>query len=339
MSDKKTGPLVLDLSKNRHRLAVIRDHQLRLDLGFEIQPGTAQEPDYYFMSPIFLFQTCLPHSQISDEHLDGGSWVRRDGEITLKLHTALRDNLRLPCGKLPRQFLMWLTNAISVAPRSLTAAPPESQFPAGSQIFHIEATLGDFCRSVGVDPSGGKRGSGRALIEQMIRLMSCTFSVSRETKDSLSVRHLHVSSAMKLSWNDGECTPAEFMRSLNGGFILSADFIQEVQHRRMMVPPAHITAICKGKSPLRIDIYHWLLMMNYQMFQYRRDQIKVPWVKLYRQFGPTCSKGEFMRSFRDEFEWIRKNLMPDVVAGLGDSEWIVLRAFNHPAPLRYRNAS
>ncbi len=319
---------LIDLKRHGSSLDLIRtDPQSAFDLGIYAQPP-AQEVDLFF-SPVFLFQTCLPIRQVQEKHLVNGAYVRRNGDLYMEMRSTVRPDF-LPYGKFPRQFLMWLTNAITRYPESLN----------GEGEFRLDFSFRAFCRSMGVCSSTGEKGSGRAMIDQIIRLMATTFVIQRRprigSKEPLKIRTFAISSNLELAWDEEHSKPKQWMDSIDGKFRLSRDFCAEIRDRAMPIDSRHLSVICKGRSALRIDVYHFLVSRNYALnTSGKHGQLAaIPFSELHEQFGSNSTTAEFTRQFMTEANWVRKTLWPTLMFSTTREQRFLLSESPHPTPIR-----
>ncbi|MFX5570690.1 replication protein RepA, partial [Acinetobacter baumannii] len=82
------------------------------------------------------------------EQLINGAWLRHNGNYALWVQGGING---IPFGIYPRLFVMWLTS---------------EALRTGSRKIHTGGTFAEFCRKLNIDRSRGKRGAGKALIEQ-----------------------------------------------------------------------------------------------------------------------------------------------------------------------------
>lgn len=293
---------VVSLQEHRRKLDLIRytPEQLKFDLGMEPVPAFKD----IFFSPVFLFQTCLPMREPRPSDLVDGAYVRRNGRMKMEIRSSLGTE-HLPWGKFPRQFLMWLTNAIKRFPNAVDT----------NGYFNLDMTYREFCASVGVDPSSGANGSGRKLLGQIVRLMSTNFTITftddgATTKRNLKTRHFSVSSEMDLTWDEKLSRPKQWLDQVDGQFKLSKDFHHEINLHAFPVPAEHLALVCRGKSPLRIDAYNWAVYRVGYYHLKNRPALPVPWKSLHGQFGSNGSIYEFVRQFNAELDWIKANVWP-----------------------------
>lgn len=286
----------------------------------------SSEDRQWLWSPAFLAQTCLPYSEVKEKDLKDGAYVRRNGDITMEVRSAIGAP-GIPYGKLPRLFLIWLANTVKYRP----------DYVEGGWL-RIKLPFTQFCRQVGVDPSRGHRGSGRALVEQMRRLMTCDFlfKISEKSGDvrNLKARRFAVTTSMDMTWIESESQPKQWLDGPDSGFRLSQDFLENIQKAPMMLRPEHVALICKGKSPLRLDAYLFLAYRNYFLLIRNKQQVPITWHQLRGQLGSSCEPKEFVRSFRKECAFIKKNVWPELQVNFDRQDALILRASIHPTPIQ-----
>ncbi len=320
----------VDPRRHASSLDLIRtDAQTVLDLGL-LPPRPDDELDLFF-SPVFLFQTCLPVRPVSEKHLVNGAYVRRNGDLYMEMRSSVRPDF-LPSGKFPRQFLMWLTNAITRYPESLNV---EGE-------FRLDFSFRAFCRSMGINSSTGEKGSGRAMIDQIIRLMGTTFVIQRRprtgSKEPLKIRTFAISSNLELAWDEERMKPKQWMDSIDAKIKLSRDFCAEIRDRAMPIDSRHLSVICKGRSALRIDVYHFLVSRNYALVTSGRsgNLASIPFAELHEQFGSNSTTAEFVRQFMGEIHWVKKNLWPGLLFSTTRDQRFLLAESPHPTQIRAR---
>ena len=280
----------------------------------------------WLWSPAFLAQTCLPYSEVTTDQLVDGAYVRHNGDLTMRVYSPLGAS-GIPYGKLPRQFMIWLVNTISYKPDYIVDG-----------WLRIKLSFRKFCEQIGIDHSRGVRGSGRALVEQMRRLMTCDFTFtqtipSKERKGEVRVRvrRFQITTAMDMTWQESDEKPRQWLDGPDSGFRLSADFMTSVMERRMMLNPTHIAEICRGKSPMRLDVYLFLAHRNYALLSSRHGLAQVQWNQLHGQFGSNSGIRDFMRMFRRECEWIQTRIWPGLRVNTAGPQFVLSRS-HHPTP-------
>lgn len=301
---------------------IVRPVQQDLDLF----PG--QETQLVW-SPAFLAQTCLPYSELSSGDLVNGAYVRKNGNLTMRVFSPFGAS-GIPYGKFPRQFLIWLGNVMVYRPDLID-----------EEWLRIKMPFRSFCKEVGIDSSRGVRGSGRGFVEQMRRLMTCDFLMAWETQTKTTektvkrsqILKFSVSTAMDISWVEGEDRPREWLDGPQSGFRLSKDFISHMRDNRMALNPDHVAVLCKGKSPLRLDTYLFLAYRNYGLVSSGHQQAPVTWDQLMGQFGSLMDRSEFIRTFRREAAFIRDNLWPELSVSVDLPNGLVLHRSPHPTKI------
>lgn len=309
-------------SRGDNPLQIVRPVQQELDLFNQVDRQ-------WIWSPAFLAQTCLPYSEVSTSKLVDGAYERRNGDITMRVWSPLGAS-GIPFGKFPRQFLIWLGNVMVYRPDLIE-----------SDVLRIKLPFKEFCRQVGVDPSRGARGSGRALVEQMRRLMTCDFNMTWKMRKPVGGRSVtnakilkfSVSTAMDISWIDSEDRPREWLDGPQSGFRLSRDFVGYMKDHHMILNPDHVAALCKGKSPLRLDTYIFLAYRNHGLVKGDNAQAVITWDQLFGQFGCLMDRSDFIRSFRREAKHIQSTLWPELKMSLDNPQAFAMWPAPHPTPI------
>lgn len=331
MVDKKSeweGSKILDLTKRRKALEVIRHDVSRVQM--ELFGPTVIPPNQELIfSPVFLFQTCLPLREVRHHQLIDGAYKRKNQSIELEMLSNLGPEM-LPFGKHPRLFLMWLTNAIAQTPEALT----------DDGYLKLTGSYRQFCASVGVDPSCGVNGSGRSLINQITRLMGCTFRIrtpyAEKGETRMRMRVISISTDLDLSWDEAKGRPRDWMEGIDHAFRLSKDFCDEIRKRRMPIDSRHMAILCSGETgSLRIDVYHVINHMNWSLHNQGKDEFSWYWRNLHEQFGSFGTSREFTRQFMKAIDWIRAHLWSDLQCRGSDDGRFVLMRSPHPTSVEH----
>lgn len=220
-----------------------------------------------------LVQCTLPHRDPGDVTV----WVRRNGDYALGLQPGADlqtgKSIGLPYGPLPRLLLLWIvTEAVRTKDRRIK----------------LGATLNEFLREIGLDPSTGrgKRGDATRLKEQMMRLFRCRISFE------------YLQSSGRHSWLDMQVAPKAEMwwdyqnPNQSGIFeshiILGEDFFKAITTAPV---PLDMRALMPlKKSPLAIDLYTWATYRVFKLEQSKQREVSIPLASLKEQFG-----GEYTR--------------------------------------------
>lgn len=251
------------------------------------------EQDIGYLARLFT-STSLPYKDPGDVR----SWGRRNGKLSLTVQPGMvtDDNnqprsLGLPFGTVPRLLLTWMsTEAVRTR----------------SQELLLGASLAEFMRQLGLQPSGGKNGTITRLRKQAERLFMATLTMHWEDDDSTTGLRLGVANGHRLWRTDKQIsTPAPAANQLSllpsaGGkpafVLLSHEFFTEVIEHPVPLDLGALRAL--GGSPLRLDIYAWL---TYRMSSLRR-RTQVPWASLREQFGSSNANTVNGRAqFRKDF--------------------------------------
>ena len=299
-------------------------HQLEMDLGLAVIHRPPARLDLRF-SPIFCFQACLPHSPVRLADVDSqGRWIRRNGDFTLRIQ-SIDGPANIPYGKYSRLFLLWLTNE---ANRSSTSISQSGE-------LSYQGSYRKFCSELRVDPACGVNGPGRRLIEQINRVINTSFEIEyvqkRAGKIERQRRHFYITSELHQSW-DANRGPKDWMHVAKGGFKLSADFVEEIRKHKFPVDDRVMEEIMAGRSPFRIDLYHWLAYRNHELCRSKREFTSViSWDDLRGQFGGVYKNvDDFRASFRTELDVV-KRLWPDLQYSAA-AQGFILKRSREPVP-------
>jgi Plasmid encoded RepA protein len=235
-----------------------------------------------------LVQATLPHREPQGVPPE---WSRTNGNYTLSIRpgwrtdskTGKRQCIGYPYGSIPRLLLFWMTTeAVLTKSRKL---------PLG-------ATLAEFMRELGLDPSrGGKRSDARRLQEQMERLFRATISFEyyavsdgRERSDWLDMQ---VAAKGHLWW---DLTDTNQLHLSESYVELSEEFYQAITAHPV---PADMRALRVLKqSPLALDLYAWVTYRAHRVNQAAKPVI-VTWRQLQQQLGADFSDNrEFARKLK-----------------------------------------
>lgn len=218
-----------------------------------------------FAARVFC-QLTLPYKDPGDV----GAWVRRNGNLALTIQPRVRVEedgkycFEHPYGTIPRLLLTWLaTEAVRTKSAELT----------------LGENLADFMSQLGLTPRGGVRGDITRLRSQMNRLFAARMAIEDYSDPNRDVGlQLQVGYLKDLWWSDSDRNAGQ--RSLLPSTVrLSAEFFEHITSSPVPVSLDALRAL-RG-SPLRLDIYTWLV---HRMF-YLRRRTTVSWEQLRGQFG------------------------------------------------------
>ncbi len=263
----RSGTMATAGRPKRTQLAVARE---------AAQLWEREAPDIGYLARLFT-STSLPYRDPGDVR----SWGRRNGKLALTVQPGMVTgedgqprSLGLPFGTVPRLLLTWMsTEAVRTQ----------------SQELLLGASLAEFMRVLGLQPSGGKNGTITRLRKQAERLFMATLTMHWEDDDSTTGLRLGVANGHRLWKTDRQVSsplPASNQLELlpaagrKPAFVLlSHEFFTEVVEHPVPLDLGALRAL--GGSPLRLDIYAWL---TYRMSSLQR-RTQVPWAALRQQFG------------------------------------------------------
>lgn len=238
---------------------------------------------------------------------------RVNGDYTLRI---VGGDEGVPYGVYPRLLMCWLTTEV---------------VRTSNQEIALGESLSDFLRTaLGVERiTGGRRGTGTLVVNQMKRLFGSMVSMRYESKNPgaggrrpFAINNVTVADRLRMEdasgeylWNPpkekelGEKPAAlnseqqlwDPLKEKEVGFEsvvrLSRAFYDEIRESPVPVNPTHYRAL--RDSPLAMDIYAWL---TFRMSYLRTVSRPIPWEVLLMQFGsgyPSTPQG--IRNFRKNF--------------------------------------
>ena len=237
---------------------------------------------------------------------------RQNGDLTLTMLSPKG----VPYGKYPRLLLSWLiTEAVTTR----------------SPVVTLGDTLAEFLRAtIGVEATGGKRGTATRVSEQMERLFKSLISVDRRdqpdarsfsfenitlvrggTIDQEDMRRLDSLDAIE---NTGDVAGQHLWRAAdrtseqgrwNSQVELTPQFFRECIETPVPLDLRAYRAL--SPSPMAMDIYSWC---TYRMSYIKRPTRPIPWPILQAQFGsgfPFTEQGtrDFKKAFKRNLDIVR----------------------------------
>jgi hypothetical protein len=237
---------------------------------------------------------------------------RQNGDLTLTMLSPKG----VPYGKYPRLLLSWLiTEAVTTR----------------SPVVTLGDTLAEFLRAtIGVEATGGKRGTATRVSEQMERLFKSLISVDRRdqpdarsfsfenitlvrggTIDQEDMRRLDSLDAIEAS---GDVAGQHLWRAAdraseqgrwNSQVELTPQFFRECIETPVPLDLRAYRAL--SPSPMAMDIYSWC---TYRMSYIKRPTRPIPWPILQAQFGsgfPFTEQGtrDFKKAFKRNLDIVR----------------------------------
>ena len=215
---------------------------------------------------------------------------RVNGDFTLRI---VGGEEGIPYGTYPRLLMLWLTTEV---------------VKTGQQDIQLGESLSHFLRNaLGVQRiTGGTRGTGTLVVNQMKRLFGSMVSMRYENKkghgrQNFAINNVMVAERMRLEDTSGDYlwVPQDSTKEAGWESMvrLSKLFFDEIRDSPVPVDPASYRNL--RDSPLAMDLYAWL---GYRMSYLRELRHPIPWAALQVQFGsgyPNDKQG--VRNFRKNF--------------------------------------
>jgi len=227
-----------------------------------------------------LVQATMPHRKTNER-----DHIRRNGDYTLQM-TALREDIGLPFGVIPRLLLAWLaTEAVRTKERELV----------------LGDSMSVFMRELGLVPTGGRWGTITRLQDQTKRLFNAMIVCSYSTSKRDTSTKFGISDDDDLWWHDNPEQAGLFKSTV----MLTERFYKEIIENPVPVDMRALKGL-KG-SPMALDIYCWL---TYRM-SYLKQPTAITWPQLQAQFGAGYATDEnglknFQRAFSKQLKEVLK---------------------------------
>ncbi|MDE0124113.1 MAG: replication protein RepA [Bryobacterales bacterium] len=256
------GPAFLKASWEVHRLGLAeRLRQLVLEtVRKRLRARSGRPRQRVLYMPSRLVSTTLPHRRVK-----GKEFVRTNGDMTMSLVATRKPGL--PYGTYPRLALMHLTARAVLE---------------GRRHLLIGESATDFLAALGINDSGGPRGSATRARAQVRRLASTAF-----TWESRSSRRSRDRWRGMLLADEWDRRPGAGMR-----VTLSAPFFDMARSSSVPLDAQIVQKL--RRSPLALDVYAWL---TWRVSTLRKETV-IPWLALERQLGCDYRRP---RQFRFEF--------------------------------------
>ena len=251
-----------------------RSHARLIDAAAAIAQQTPDEIVPAFMARQ-LVQATLPHADPGNVP----AWSRRNGELTLGIqpgwdHKAGRA-VGYPYGTIPRLLLFWIVREV---------------VRTGSPRLNLGASLADFMRELGLNPStgGGKRGDARRLRDQMNRLFSARISFQKDRTEGRrrgqAWVNMDVAPTGMLWWDEQDLEqPCLFESWIQ----LGEAFFEAIRSAPVPVDMKALRAL--KRSPMALDLYAWCCLTAFVATQTGRARF-VSWELLMEQLGADYSE-------------------------------------------------
>lgn len=238
-------------------------------LGYDEAPPTVG----YIMR--ILAHCGMPHS-------DRGAGVnevvtRKNGKYTLHIQPGV--NTGVPFGIYPRLAMAYLTQEVQRTKR---------------RDISLGSSLTAFMRELGIVPSYGKRGTARAMREQLERLFSARIWVKESGKGFSKTDTASVARSWQLWWDPKE-TGAGQDDLFDSTVTLGEEMFNEMLHNPVPFDMRVVAAI--KDSPLAVDLYWWLSVRT----AYMTSETAISWQQLAEQIGSDYDDPhEFARKARKQ---------------------------------------
>ncbi len=218
------------------------------------------------------------------------SFKRVNGDFTLRI---VGGDEGVPFGIYPRLLMLWLTTEV---------------VHHGRQEIQLGDSLSDFLRTaLGVTRiTGGTRGTGTLVVNQMKRLFGSMVSMKYENKKgqgrkNFAINNVMVAEKLRLEDTSGDYLWVPQSTADEQGWesmvMLTKQFFDEIRDGPVPVKPEHYRNL--RDSPLAMDLYAWL---GYRMSYLKTLVHPIRWESLQVQFGsgyPADKQG--VRNFRKNF--------------------------------------
>ncbi|MCP5022480.1 MAG: pirin [bacterium] len=227
-----------------------------------------------FFSRILVLAT-MPHSKTEET-----VFTRQNGNF--KLQMTAHPDYGLPYGSTSRILLAWLSS--TAIQRKMST-------------IHICGPMAGFMRELGLEPTGGKRGTITYFKDHFQRLLSCTVHFTYDGEEQWTRSGFCIANEAELWWK-----PMRFSRMdpPPSKVELSKPFFEELLKHPIPLDMRAIQAL--RKSPLAIDIYSWLTYRYHSL----KSPVVIPWESLMLQFGGNyVHKHHFRESFLKQLRKVR----------------------------------
>lgn len=296
-------------STSTNKKVLTDNDQIAMELG-QFCYQNPPTPDDLTYSPVFIFTTSLPHRQLQAKDVDeNGMYVCRNGIVELKIMST-EGRHGIPFGKHARLAWIYLAHTIKRHGHSLEN---------GTRL-RLDTSYAQMCKALRVDPSGGHSASAKCLLDQWVRLLTCTFVISWHSVDDkgqpvTTERKFHINA--KTEWRGSgpkTLTRSDWTASIRTGVELSQDLVTELREHTMPLDERIFSHICKSRSCMRIDLYGWLCWRINALHDQRRrrsgrppqSSVFVSWRDLFNQTGSGYKAlRDFVRAVRREIADLR----------------------------------
>jgi hypothetical protein len=271
MTGRKSDTQVSKENKST-AVAPIKDalDRFNAQYGILLEPGARLTHGYIARAMVLA---SMPHSEPKETYFE-----RENGKYRLSM--VADPKVGLPYGSIPRLLFAWMTTeAVRTKSRELK----------------LGKSLSQFMRSLDIEPTGGQKGTIKALREQIRRLFATTISCTYSDEDHEAGLRMLLVDEYDLWWTPKD--PGQY-GLWESTITLSEKFFNEITRSPVIFYMEALKAL--RKSPMALDIYMWLTYKN----SYSTKPVIISWESLQMQFGagyPETSQGKanFKLKFRE----------------------------------------
>lgn len=235
-----------------------------------------------YMAKAFVMAT-LPHSKPKET-----IFRRQCGYSTLTV--SANSAYGLPYGATARWLLIWIVTQAKNLEFDLTRKEHD---PVR---IVLGASLSQFLKKLKLRNIGGERGSAKQVRQQLLRLLTCTYSYTTDEAQKGKVAHeqFHISRSFQFLWNKSKADLQILDQSSE--IVLSSDFFDEIVSQAVPLD-LDVLSLIRGSS-MQIDIYIWL---TYRFFSLSHEAV-ITWKALQCQFGADyANDAQGLRNFKRKF--------------------------------------
>ncbi|HRJ34235.1 MAG TPA: replication protein RepA [Fimbriimonadaceae bacterium] len=239
-----------------------------------------------------LVQCGLPLSKPTETKI-----VRKNGNLSVIFRSGMNrkgEEIGLPYGSIARFLLVYITT------RAIANKHAENP-----RRIKITSHLYDFLRELDVPIVTGKRGSVRALREQINRLLRCEIAFVREVEDGSGARDsfalMPVTGEYDIWWNYKVPEQDSFFESY---IELSETFYEAIIASPVPILLDHLKQL--RRSPLAIDFYIWVSYRLFTLNAQKKDVLRLPVPVLKAQLGSSFERSrDFVKHMNEAIEKVR----------------------------------
>lgn len=247
--------------------------------------------------------------------------VRKNGHLSVVFRSGVGRNgedIGLPYGAIARFLMVYITTK-AIA----------NQGKDNPRRIAITSHLYEFLRELDIPIVTGKRGSVKALREQITRLLRCEIAFIREVDDETGSRDSYalmpVSDASDIWWSYKSPQQDSFFESY---IELSDKFYQAIVASPVPILLDHLRQL--RRSPLAIDFYVWVSYRLFTMNAQKQGVLNLPVPVLKAQIGSSFERTrDFVKYMNEAIEKV-KSVFPALQCQLTTNGFTL---FSGPTPL------